>query len=216
MRFTDQLWQQITPLYETILSHGFVQELAAGTLPATKFQYYIQQDALYLTDFSRALAQLAVKATAPADILQFTEFATNAIRVERILHEKYFALYDIQPETSKKPACFAYTNFLLATAATQSLAVGVAAVLPCFWIYREVGKSIYAQASPQNPYQAWIDTYAGDDFDWVVSQMLALTDQLAESASPTERDQMKAAFMQSSRLEWYFWNDAYQLEEWQV
>jgi thiaminase/transcriptional activator TenA len=216
MRFTDQLWQQITPLYETILSHGFVQELTAGTLPTDKFQYYIQQDALYLTDFSRALAQLAVKATRPADILQFTEFAANAIRVERILHETYFTLYDIQPETAKKPACFAYTNFLLATTATQSLAVGAAAVLPCFWIYREVGKHIYRQASAQNPYQAWIDTYAGDDFDQVVSQMLALTDQLAESASPTERDQMTAAFMQSSRSEWYFWNDAYQLAEWLV
>jgi thiaminase/transcriptional activator TenA len=46
--------------------------------------------------------------------------------------------------------------------------------------------------------------------------MLALTDQLAESASPTERDQMQEAFIQSSRLEWYFWNDAYQLEDWQV
>jgi thiaminase/transcriptional activator TenA len=216
MLFTDQLWQQITPLYETILSHGFVQELAAGTLPTTKFQYYIRQDALYLTDFSRALAQLAVKATRPADILQFTEFAANAIRVERILHETYFTRYGIQPATQKEPACFAYTNFLLATTATQSLAVGAAAVLPCFWIYREVGKFIYEQASPQNPYQAWIDTYAGNDFDQVVSQMLALTNQLAESASPTELDQMKAAFIQSSRLEWYFWNDAYRLADWLV
>jgi thiaminase/transcriptional activator TenA len=216
MLFTDQLWQQITPLYETILSHGFVQELAAGTLPTTKFQYYIRQDALYLTDFSRALAQLAVKATQPADILQFTEFAANAIRVERILHETYFTRYGIQPATQKEPACFAYTNFLLATTATQSLAVGAVAVLPCFWIYREVGKFIYEQASPQNPYQAWIDTYAGNDFDQVVSQMLTLTNQLAESASPTELDQMKAAFIQSSRLEWYFWNDAYRLADWLV
>jgi thiaminase/transcriptional activator TenA len=216
MLFTDQLWQQITPLYETILSHGFVQELAAGTLPTTKFQYYIRQDALYLTDFSRALAQLAVKATQPADILQFIEFAANAIRVERILHETYFTRYGIQPATQKEPACFAYTNFLLATTATQSLAVGAAAVLPCFWIYREVGKFIYEQASPQNPYQAWIDTYASNDFDQVVSQMLTLTNQLAESASPTELDQMKAAFIQSSRLEWYFWNDAYRLADWLV
>jgi thiaminase/transcriptional activator TenA len=216
MRFTDQLWQQITPLYETIVSHGFVQQLAAGTLLAAKFQYYIQQDALYLTDFSRALAQLAVKASTPGDILAFTEFAANAIRVERILHETYFTLYNIQPETEKKPACFAYTNFLLATTATQSLAVGAAAVLPCFWIYREVGKYIYGQAHPQNPYQAWIDTYAGDAFDQVVSQMLDLTERLANEASPAERENMQKAFAQSSRLEWYFWNDAYQLTDWLV
>ncbi|GAB3548087.1 thiaminase II [Spirosoma fluminis] len=216
MRFTDQLWQQIIPLYETTVSHAFVQELAAGTLPASKFQYYIQQDALYLTDFSRALAQLAVKASTPADILAFAEFAANAIRVERVLHETYFALYNIQPETEKKPACFAYTNFLLAMTATQSLAVGAAAVLPCFWIYREVGKYIYGQAHPQNPYQAWIDTYAGDAFDQAVNQMLDLTERLASEASPAEREKMQTAFVQSSRLEWSFWNDAYQLTNWLV
>ncbi|QJW88198.1 thiaminase II [Spirosoma taeanense] len=216
MHFTDQLWQQITPLYETIVSHGFVQELAAGSLPAPKFQYYIQQDALYLTDFSRALAQLSVKASAPADILQFTEFAANAIRVERILHETNFDLYNIQPETQKKPACFAYTNFLLAMTATQSLAVGAAAVLPCFWIYREVGKYIHAQSRERNPYQAWIDTYAGDAFDQVVGQMLDLTERLANEASSAEQEKMQEAFVQSSRLEWYFWNDAYQLTDWLV
>ncbi|WP_234735066.1 thiaminase II [Tellurirhabdus bombi] len=216
MRFTDQLWQQIKPIYEAILAHGFVRDLGAGTLPATHFQYYIQQDALYLTDFSRALAQLAVKADTPADILLLTQFAENAIRVERVLHETYFSLYAIQPDTRKKPACFAYTQFLLATASVQSLAVGAAAVLPCFWIYREVGKHIYAHAARQNPYQAWIDTYAGEAFDEVVTQMLDLTDRLASEASPAEREKMAEAFQTSSRLEWLFWNDAYTLNQWPV
>ena len=214
MQFTQQLWQQITPIYEAILTHGFVQELTAGTLPTEKFHYYIQQDALYLTDFSRALAQLAAKAHEPADILAFTEFAANAIRVERILHESYFTRFGIGAGEKKMPACFAYTNFLLATTAQQSLAVGAAAVLPCFWIYREVGKFIYAKAANPNPYQSWIDTYAGDDFDLAVRQMLDLTDRFAEKASDTDRELMREAFAQSSRLEWYFWNDAFALTPW--
>lgn len=216
MRFTDQLWQQIKPVYESILVHGFVRELATGTLPSATFQYYIQQDALYLIDFSRALAQLAVKADTPDDILLLTQFAENAIRVERVLHETYFSLYDIQPETTKMPACFAYTNFMLATTSVQSLAVGAAALLPCFWIYREVGKVVYQQSVSQNSYQAWIDTYAGDAFDEVVTQMLDLTNRLADDASPKERDKMAEAFQQSSRLEWYFWNDAYTMNRWSV
>ena len=216
MRFTDQLWQQITPVYEAILAHTFIHELGAGTLPVASFQYYIQQDALYLTDFSRTLAQLAVKADKAADILLLTQFAENAIRVERVLHETYFSLYDIQPETAKMPACFAYTNFLLATTSVQSLAVGAAAVLPCFWIYREVGKVVYQQSTPQNPFQAWIDTYAGDAFDDVVTQMLELTNRLADEASSYEQKKMADTFRESSRLEWYFWNDAYTLNKWSV
>lgn len=216
MTFTDQLWQDIRPIYESILSHGFVSELMSGRLPSPTFQYYIQQDALYLTDFSRALSQLAVRATAPNDILQFTQFAQNAILVERALHETYFALYDIQPETAKMPACFAYTNYLLATTSVQSVAVGAAAVLPCFWIYRQVGKHIYERAIQENPYRSWIDTYAGDAFDESVNQMLALTDAYAETASTSEREKMREAFRVSSQLEWYFWNDAYEQNRWLV
>lgn len=216
MKFTEQLWQDISPIYSSILTHGFVDELRTGSLPAATFQYYIQQDALYLADFSRALNQLAARVTTPDDMLQFTQFAQNAILVERALHETYFSLYAIQPETTKMPACFAYTNYLLATTSLQSVAIGAAAVLPCFWIYRQVGKHIYERAILENPYRAWIDTYAGDAFDQSVSQMLNLTDRFAELASPTERAQMQEAFRVSSRLEWYFWNDAYTLNRWVV
>ena len=109
--------------------------------------------------------------------------------MERALHETYFALYDIQPETAKMPACFAYTNYLLATTSLQSIAVGAAAVLPCFWIYRQVGKHIYERAIQENPYRSWIDTYAGDAFDQSVNQMLALTDKYAETAGASGTSQ---------------------------
>ncbi|QHV98193.1 TenA family protein [Spirosoma endbachense] len=216
MKFTEQLWEDIKPVYDAILQHGFVAELMAGNLPSATFQYYIQQDALYLADFSRALNQLAARSVRPDDMLQFTQFAQNAILVERALHETYFTLYAIQPETKKMPACFAYTNYLLATTSLQSIAVGATAVLPCFWIYRQVGKFIYQRAVQENPYRAWIDTYAGDAFDQSVTQMLALTDQFAELASPSEQAAMREAFRVSSRLEWYFWNDAYTQNRWLV
>ncbi|GAB3252555.1 thiaminase II [Larkinella harenae] len=214
--FTTQLWSDILPVYDAILRHGFVQQLTAGSLPGATFQYYIQQDALYLTDFSRALNQLAARSSQPDELLQLTQFAQNAILVERALHETYFALYQIEPATEKMPACFAYTNYLLATTSLQSLAVGAAAVLPCFWIYREVGKFIYQRAVLKNPYRSWIDTYAGEAFDQSVKQMLDLTDRLAESAGLAEREKMREAFRTASRLEWYFWNDAYTQNRWQV
>lgn len=216
MKFTEQLWQSIGPIYDSILTHGFVHELMAGSLPTAQFQYYIQQDALYLADFSRALSLLAARSLLTDDVLQFTQFAQNAILVEQALHETYFSLYAIEPTHTKMPSCFAYTNYLLATTALQSVAVGAAAVLPCFWIYRQVGKHIYQRAIQENPYRSWIDTYAGDAFDASVNQMLAITDRLANQASPSEQQLMQDAFQTSSRLEWYFWNDAYTQHQWQV
>lgn len=213
--FSAQAWAHTLPIYESILKHEFISELTLGCLEKTKFHYYIQQDALYLADFGKALALLAVKSDTQEDVLQFLQFAQGAIVVEKALHENYFKTFQIEGTTQKAPACFAYTHFLLSTTALQSIEIGAAAVLPCFWIYREVGKYIWKAALPDNPYQQWIDTYAGDEFDVLVTKMIEITNRLAAQTTETIRQQMMMAFEHSSRLEWAFWNDAYTLTQWQ-
>ena len=43
-------------------------------------------------------------------------------------------------------ACHHYTSFLTATAWSESYPVVLAALLPCFWIYAEVGHDIVSQS----------------------------------------------------------------------
>ncbi len=212
---TARLWQTIQPIYQQIVEHPFNQELAAGTLSRERFQFYLQQDALYLTDFARSLALIAARSEGAEQVVNFLNFAIGAIVAERGLHESYFRLYNIQPQTTYAPTCFAYTRFLLATAALDPYEVAIAAVLPCFWIYQEVGSAIHRTAQPHNPYQQWIDTYAGEEFARVVQQAIAITDAVAEQAPAALREKMEAAFVTASRLEWLFWDSAYRLESWQ-
>ncbi|MCF7828885.1 MAG: TenA family protein, partial [Candidatus Marinimicrobia bacterium] len=158
--FTDSLWAEIEDIYQSILEHPFITELTRGELDLEIFKFYLQQDALYLEDFSRALAITGARAEEPKELQQFIEFAQGAIVTERALHESYFEQYDVDATGPKSPSCFNYTNFLIATASTGSYPESVAALLPCFWIYREVGNYIYKQAVDDNPYQDWIDTYS--------------------------------------------------------
>ncbi len=213
MNFTQQLWESVSPIYTAIISHPFNQELAAGTLEGRKFGYYIQQDALYLVDFARALSLVASKAEQTQHLLRYIRFAEGAIVVERSLHEKYFRQFGISDQgLEKSPACFSYTNYLLATCFGQPYQVGMAAVLPCFWIYREVGNYIHRHHKPNNPYQAWIDTYAGEAFAAVVEDAIRITEEVAQQASDAVKEQMQQAFVYCSRLEWRFWDSAYRLE----
>lgn len=214
--FTSQLWQDITPIFASILKHEFVSGLQTGELSLLSFQYYIQQDAIYLAEYARALNQLAARSNNPDAMLQFMKLAQDTLRIERALHDTYFNEYEIEAGQSKMPACFAYTNYLLATTAHQPLSVGVAALLPCYWIYPEVGKYIYRQSVSQNPYQSWIDTYSGYVFEESVNEMLVLAETLAQQASPSEKQAMREAFRISSQMEWYFWNDAYHRINWAV
>jgi hypothetical protein len=70
--------------------------------------------------------------------------------------------------------------------------MAVAALLPCFWIYWEVGKHLLGTAGPDNPYQSWIDIYADEAFADGVRKAIAISDQIADAASAPVRDRISA------------------------
>ncbi|MBU1821063.1 MAG: thiaminase II [Bacteroidetes bacterium] len=214
--FTGQLWEENLPVFEKTLQLPFNQELQRGTLSTDKFTFYIYQDSLYLADFARALAFTGTRAPGSALLLDFLEFAQNAILVERALHESYFQEYQIGYTTGKAPGCFAYTNYLLATSAYEPFEVAVAALLPCFWIYKKVGDHIYAHQTKPNPYQNWIDAYAGEEFATAVAKALSICDRLADATTDAIRQRMQQAYATSARLEYIFWDSAYRKETWVV
>ncbi len=218
MTFSEQAWDSIAPIYGAILDHPFIQELGAGTLTAEQFQFYITQDALYLGDFSTALGLIAAGAPNAEMARQFDESARNALIVEEALHESYLRDFAADGDgiRQKSPTCFTYTNFLLSTAHARPLEVAVTAVLPCFWIYWEVGKHIQGVAAPGNPYQRWIDTYGDETFGSRVRNVIALADTMATKAAPEIRDEMLSVFHKASQLEWMFWDSAYRRESWPV
>jgi thiaminase/transcriptional activator TenA len=220
MSFAQDAWQRIAPLYAAILDLPFNRELAAGTLSRERFTFYLLQDAHYLTYFARALAVTAARAPDQDALIQFAGSAREAVLVERALHEGFFRDYGISPAaaaaTEPSPTCAHYTHYLLALAYNAPYEVALAGLLPCFWIYWEVGKHLLATAKADNPYQAWIDTYADEAFADGVRKVIAISDRVAGAPTPALRDQMHHAFRRASQLEWMFWESAYRLERWPV
>jgi thiaminase/transcriptional activator TenA len=211
VKFSEQLWQNITPIYNNILQHPFIQELIRGDLPTNKFIFYLQQDELYLKDFSQALTLAGKKTKSKEDYLICSKFAQEALTAELELHESFFTKFNIISTTQKSVACSAYTKFLLDITANQTFPIAAAALLPCFWIYFEVGKFIAAQASLNNPYELWINLYSGIEFEQSVKSAIDLVDRAALRASQKELQQMQYVFNEATQLEWKFWDSAYNL-----
>lgn len=214
MKFTDELWSTIEPMYDAILELPFIRELTDGTLPEDIFLFYLKQDTLYLADFSRALSLAGVRCDSTTQMYDFFKFASEAVVVERQLHQNFYEQHGTEMDPDKSPSCFSYTNFLLSTAATKDNVVNIAALLPCFWIYREVGLEIYENAAEDNPYQEWIDTYAGEEFNKSVDRAIEITDEVAARESKERLEEMTEAFIKSTELEWMFWDSAYKKEQW--
>lgn len=215
MKWSEHTWQTIQERYDSILDMPFIKELSEGTLPKEKFRFYMMQDSLYLEHFGRTLSLIASKINDIQDVLAFMRFAENAIVVENALHEFYFQDFGVTDKGVLEPACHHYIHFLRSTAAFESVEIAAAAVLPCFWIYKEVGDYIYShQNTINNPYQKWIDTYGGDEFAIAVEQAISICDQLAENSTLEIRRKMTEAFIMSSRMEFHFWEAAYELKTW--
>ncbi len=217
-RFSDEAWERTARLRDAIYRLGFNTELSAGTLARDRFQAYIVQDALYLGRFSRALAIAAAKAPDIGTMQSFAQSALGAVAVEQTLHRQYLRQFGVEPadvaSAEPSPDCLAYTNFLIAAAYHEPWEVLVAALLPCFWIYWDVGCAIAQKAAPENPYRAWIDTYSDERFGEAVRTVIVAADRAAAATTAATRADMLSAFVRACQYEWLFWDGAYQRRNW--
>ena len=102
MKWSNTSWNNIQSIYDKIIEMPFINQLANGTLPLDQFQFYIQQDSIYLENFGRALALIAARAHEVDDVLTYTRFAEGAIVVENALHESFFKEFKISRKTGQK------------------------------------------------------------------------------------------------------------------
>src|SRR3712207_6323959 len=178
--FTNELWRSITSIYNEILAHRFLRGLTDGALTEERFRFYVLQDALYLREYARALSLTGVRSPDESALVMFNEHAVGAITVERSLHEGFLKDLGVTQEeadrTAPTPTTLAYTSYLLKLASLGDYSEVLGAVLPCYWIYWEVGKALLESGSPNPMYQKWIDTYGGEDFGASVRAVLDLTD----------------------------------------
>jgi len=207
--FSRALWQDIEPTRTAIFDLPFIRALGDGTLDQVEFSYYLAQDALYLNTYSRVLARAS--ALAPTEVAQlfWANSAQVCLEVESDLHRSWLGEHTAPAELG--PVTKGYVDHLLAASVQGSYAVLVAAILPCYWLYADVGERLHAQFRGRtnarvHPYSAWLETYADEDFAAATRQAIAFTDAAAGAASADERAAMKTAFAQSSRCELDFFD----------
>lgn len=218
--WTSTLWAAVSDTYAAILRHPFLTGLADGSLDPQAFSYFLAQDAHYLRHYGRALAALAAKAPTHADTGLLAGHAAQTAAVELALHQQLLPTLGIPAETltaiDQSPTTTAYTSYLLAVSFGASFAEGLAAVLPCYWIYQRVGSTLVQRGSPDVRYKTWIDTYAGEAFAATVADVLALADRVGTDLRSDEAARAHTHFVTTSRYEWMFWDAAWRQEVWPI
>jgi thiaminase/transcriptional activator TenA len=213
MDYIEKFREGSLSILEKIYSHPFVKELASGTLEQEKFVFYLQQDWLYLNEFSQALAGAALLAPNAAQASSLIKFSHEVNICEQELHLSFFKEYKVPKSNILSPACFNYTNFLRATVSRGNYAAALVGLLPCFSVYRDVGTYIFKISHSGNPYKDWINTYSSEEFSKSVDEMVSLIRQEIRDKPLMEIDNLLNLYKISAHFEFEFWDDAYFLRE---
>jgi len=204
----EHWWAEIAVLRAQIDEGDFVRALGDGRLERGDFVWYLAQDALYLRDYARALAEAARLAPTAVEQAFWASSAEGCIVTELQLHESWSAsgeLFAAAPSATTT----GYLNHLLATAARGDYAVLAAALLPCFWVYHDVGSRLHPLAHAEHPYADWLTTYADPAFADATEQAITIVTALAAEATPQVRQAMLTAFVASTEYERQFFAAAY-------
>lgn len=205
--WTAALWAAGGETWHQILDLPFVRALGDGTLDEDLFAFYLDQDALYLRDYSRALATLSARADTAEAQVHWAAGAHEAIAAESQLHEGW--LTNRARLGGPSPITMGYTNFLRASAAGDDYVVGAAAILPCYWLYEEVGAVLSSQNHADHPYAEWLSLYGGEEFAAEVARSLAEVERAFETASPAQRVRAARAYLSACVYEREFFDQAH-------
>ncbi|NHC44681.1 TenA family protein [Motilibacter aurantiacus] len=218
MSWSTDVRRAAQPVVDEILAHPFLRGLADGTLDPEVFDRYLLDDSAYLGEYARALASCASRLPGGPGVTQLAAAAIGAADAERLLHAQMLGERGIGPDDLAAhvptPTCTAYVSWLLRAAALEPVEVGVAAVLPCFRVYLDVGLACERLVPADGRYRTWVQAYAADAFAEAVTQAERLADDLADAASPGVRAAMGAAYLRSARYEYLFWDAAWRGDAW--
>ena len=197
-------------------SHPFNQQLHKGTLPGDTFKFYLEQDALYLREFSKALMLLSKRLPDRRHALQFRLLSNYIVEAELNLHLRYlrgatpFTFFSGQrPPIKKIPIISHYTDHLFYTIKNAPIEVSVASCVPCFWMYNNIGKEMAALSSEKNPYRNWIASYSSDRFTFATTLIVETASELTGSVTSVMlQEQITTSFLNSLRFELQFFNAA--------
>lgn len=207
--FFGRLKDGAGPLWTEFVEHPFVLGLGDGSLPQPAFRRYLTQDYLFLIQFARTYALAGFKATTVAD-LQAASAGFAAILAELPLHVSFCAGWGIaEADMAAEPEALetvAYTRFVLDAGMSGDVLDLYAALAPCVLGYAAIGQKLGARPAGGNPYAAWIDTYAGADYQQSAAMMAATLDRLwAERGAENRLPALQGIFNTVVRLETAFW-----------
>lgn len=208
--WSREVWKKSARIYDSILGLDFLNELSKGTLSNHAFARYIAQDEIYLKNYYKQMYMLADLMEDEQDRNLFLSFAQSGMEGEKALHDMLIEKYGIDTEVEASRVTDGYNAHICEGIATGNPCIALASVLPCMWIYNQVGLHILNHSKLEgNPYKEWILEYGQEEFTTGVNKVLKMIDGWAAKADKETREMMDHYYLKAALYEYAFWDYGY-------
>ena len=218
MGLSDELRDGAGHLWEKVVTHPFVTEMADGSLDRSRFDFYFDQDYLFLRDWAILLSLATAKAPDFDAARELVSFLHLGLGGEEGLFQEAFRERGISREAAKDfqylPTTQNYSGYLRTQAYEGSFTEVIATLLAVEWPYLDWAKR--AEEAGQKPgdryYQTWIDIHTSPGMSGFVAWLRGVVDDSAPTLD--QRDKLQEIFRNVLRYEYQFFDMAYLGESW--
>ena len=208
--WSKEVWKKSSKIYNSILELDFLKELSEGTLDSDIFARYIAQDETYLKNYYHQMNMLADMMESTDDKELFIAFAKSGMEGEKALHDMLIDRYGIETKVEPSKVTSDYNAHICEGIATGDLCIALASVLPCMWIYNQVGLHILNHSKLEgNPFKEWILEYGQEEFTTGVNKVLKMVDGWASKTDKQTREKMDYYYLKAALYEYAFWDYGY-------
>jgi thiaminase/transcriptional activator TenA len=212
MSFSEDLKHFNIDIWNSILNHRFVAEIAKDILPISKFIFYLKQDQIFLESFCNLLAVAASITYDSQTKLWFEGLLDSTTKSEMKMQNEILSQLEGDLgfiETSAKETTREYISYMKRVSDSRDLAIIVSAMAPCPWTYYDISQALIKSDIRSDVFTKWIRFYSSNESLKQVNEITSLLNKLAMDVDEQKEEEMKNHFSLSCNYELKFWDMAY-------
>lgn len=218
MGLSDELRAGVESIWEKVVTHPFVTQMADGSLDRRIFDIYFDQDYLFLRDWAILLSLATAKAPDFDAARELVGFLHLGLGGEEGLFQEAFRERGLSREDVKGlqylPTTQHYSGYLRTLAYEGTFTEVAATLLAVEWPYLDWAER--AQQAGKKPrdryYQTWIDIHTSPGMSGFVAWLRSVVDGCAPT--PEQREKLRKIFLDVLRYEYQFFEMACRDENW--
>lgn len=206
-------------IWNAYLHHDFVKKLEDKSLKQENFLFYLKQDYIYLLNYAKCYARLALNSNTAKELRFAMKFQNYIVEGEMELHRAILSLginadeLDIKDESLVN---IAYSRYMLSVGENGDFLDMLVALSACAIGYGYIGAEIYQRLGKEklqnHPYKEWILTYSSDEFQNEIKEFEDFLNSYTQQISQEKFENLSEIFYNVVRLENAFWEHALQMK----